>query len=63
MSPRTFLPRDAHAPQWLRRLQAQLRWARADAPEMNRLPLLRLAGAVLVALLALAAASGLIGPT
>jgi hypothetical protein len=62
MSQRTFFSRDAHSPRWLRRLQAQLRWARADAPEMNRLPLLRLAGAVLVALLALATASGLISP-
>jgi hypothetical protein len=62
MSQRTFLSPDAHSPQWLRRLQVQLRGARADAPEMNRLPLLRLAGAVLVALLALAAASGLISP-
>jgi hypothetical protein len=36
---------------------------RADVRQMNRLPLLRLAGAVLVALLALATASGLIAPT
>lgn len=62
MAHRTFIPSAAHAPQWLHRLHVQLRWLRADVRQMNRLPLLRLAGAVLVALLALGTASGLIAP-
>ncbi len=60
MAHRSFVPPAATAPQWLRRLQVQLRWMRADVRQTNRLPLLRLAGAVLVALLALAMASGLV---
>ncbi len=60
MAHRTFITPTAHAPQWLHRLHVQLRWLRADVRQMDRLPLLRLAGAVLVALLALATASGLI---
>ena len=63
MAPRTFLTAETHLPQWLHRLHVQLRWVRAEARQMNRLPLLRLTGAVLVALLALATASGLIAPT
>jgi hypothetical protein len=63
MAHRTFITPEAHSPQWLHRLHVQLRWMRADVRQMNRLPLLRLAGAVLVALLALATASGLIAPT
>jgi hypothetical protein len=63
MAQRTVTTSEAPALQWLRRLHVQLRWVRADARQMNRLPLLRLAGAVLVALLALATASGLIAPT
>ena len=63
MAPRTFLTSETHSPQWLHRLHVQLRWVRAEARQMNRLPLLRLTGAVLVALLALATASGLIAPT
>jgi hypothetical protein len=62
MAHRTFIPSAAQAPQWLHRLHVQLRWLRADVRQMNRLPLLRLAGAVLVALLALGTASGLIAP-
>lgn len=62
MAHRTFIPSAAHAPQWWHRLHVQLRWLRADVRQMNRLPLLRLAGAVLVALLALGTASGLIAP-
>jgi hypothetical protein len=61
MAHRTFITAAAHSPQWLHRLHVQLRWMRADVQQMNRLPLLRLAAAVLVALLALATASGLIG--
>jgi hypothetical protein len=60
MAHRSLISTAAHAPQWLHRLHVQLRWMRADDRQMNRLPLLRLAGAVLVALLALATASGLI---
>ena len=66
MAHRTFITSQAHATQWmdrLHRLHVHLRWARADWRQMNRLPLLRLAGAVLVALLALATASGLITPS
>ena len=59
MAHHTFITAAARLPQWLHRLQVQLRWMRADT--MNRLPLLRLAAAVLVALLALATASGVIG--
>lgn len=63
MAHRTFITSEAHSPQWLRRLHVQLRWVRADSSHANRLPLLRLTGAVLVALLALATASGLLAPT
>ena len=63
MAHRTFISSEAHATQWLHRLYVHLRWARVDWRQMNRVPLLRLAGAVLVALLALATASGLIAPT
>lgn len=63
MAHRSFVPPAAPAPQWLRRVHVQFRSVRADVRQMNRLPLLRLAGAVLVALLALAIASGLIAPT
>lgn len=63
MAYRSFISTAGHAPQWLHRLHVHLRWMRTGAGQMNRLPLLRLAGAVLVALLALAAASGLIAPT
>jgi hypothetical protein len=64
MTHRTFTAHAAPSSHWWHRLHAhylQLRWARADVPQMNRLPLLRLAAAVLVALLALATASGLVG--
>ncbi len=60
MAHRTFITTAAHTPQWLHRLHVQLRWMRADAQHLSRLPLLRLAAAVFVALLALGTASGLI---
>jgi hypothetical protein len=63
MAQRTFITSDNHLPPWLRRLHVQLRWARDDAQHIDRLPLLRLAAAVLVALLALATAGGLITPS
>jgi hypothetical protein len=63
MAHRTFFATEAHATQWLHRLHVHLRWARADFRQTNHLPLLRLAGAVLLALLALATASGLITPS
>ena len=63
MAQRSLAPPAAPASQWLRRLQVQLRTVHAELQQMDRLPLLRLAAAVLVALLALAAASGLIAPT
>ena len=62
MAQRTFITSETPSPQWLHRLHVQLRWVRTEARHMNRLPLLRLAGAVLVALLALATASGLVTP-
>jgi hypothetical protein len=43
------------------RLHEQWRWIRHDLQRGDGLPLLRLAAAVLVALMALATASGLIG--
>ena len=61
MAHRTFIAAAAPSPHWRHRLHVQLRWMRTDVQQMNRLPLLRLAAAVLVALLALATASGLIG--
>ena len=61
MAHRTVIAATSHAPHWWQRLHVQLRSSRADAQQMNRLPLLRLAAAVLLALLALATASGLIG--
>jgi len=60
MTPRLFITTEAHLPQWLRRLHVRLHWLRVDSRRTDRLPMLRLAGAVLVALLALATASGLI---
>jgi hypothetical protein len=60
MAHRSLITPEAHSPQRPHRLHVQLRWMRADARQMSRLPLLRLAGAVLLALAALAAASGLI---
>ena len=60
MTHRTFIADAAHPPHWWHRLQVQWRWMRADVQQMDRLPLLRLAAAVLVALLALATASGLV---
>ncbi len=60
MTHRTFIADTAHSPHWWHRLHVQWRWMRADVQQMDRLPLLRLAAAVLVALLALATASGLI---
>ena len=60
MAQRSFTTAAAHAPQWMHRLHVQLRWARADLQQTSRLPLLRLTAAVLVALLALATASGLL---
>ena len=60
MAHRTFTTDAAHWPHWLHRLHVQWRWMRADERQTNRLPLLRLAGAVLVALLALATAGGLV---
>ncbi len=61
MAHRTFIATSASSPHWWHRLHEQLRWMRADAQQTSRLPLLRLAAAVLVALLALATASGLTG--
>jgi hypothetical protein len=61
MAHRTFITTAPHSPHWWHRLHVQWRWMRTDVQHMNRLPLLRLAAAVLVALLALATASGLIG--
>jgi hypothetical protein len=61
MTHRTFIADAAHSPPWWHRLQLQWRWMRADVQQMDRVPLLRLAAAVLVALLALATASGLVG--
>jgi hypothetical protein len=61
MAHRTFIALSPSSSQWLHRLHAQLRWTRADAQQTGSLPLLRLAAAVLVALLALATASGLTG--
>jgi hypothetical protein len=60
MAHRTFVHSAAHAAPWLHRLHLRLRSLRADAQRTHRLPLLRLAGAVLVALLALGTASGLL---
>jgi hypothetical protein len=60
MAHRTFLTAESPGPHWLHRLHVQLRWMRADVRQTSRLPLLRLACAVLVALLALGTASGLI---
>lgn len=60
MAHRTFVNSAAHAAPWLHRLHLRLRSMRADAQQTHRLPLLRLAGAVLVALLALGTASGLL---
>jgi hypothetical protein len=60
MAQRSFITAAAHAPHWWHRLHVQLHWVRADLQQTNRLPLLRLAAAVLVALLALATASGLL---
>ena len=60
MAHRTFIPTSACSPHWWHRLHEQLRWMRADAQHLSRLPLLRLAAAVFVALLALGTASGLI---
>ena len=60
MAHRTFITTATPASHWWHRLHVQWRWMRADAQQMGRLPLLRLAAAVLVALLALATASGLI---
>jgi hypothetical protein len=61
MAHRTFIAAAPSSPHWWYRLYVQLRWMRADAQQTSRLPLLRLAAAVLVALLALATASGLTG--
>jgi hypothetical protein len=61
MTHRTFIADAAHSPNLWHRLHLQLRWMRADVQQTTHLPLLRLAAAVLVALLALATASGLIG--
>lgn len=60
MAHRTLISDAAHWPQWLHRLHVQWRQVRTDERQTNRLPLLRLAGAVLVALLALATAGGLV---
>jgi hypothetical protein len=61
MAHRTFITTALHSPHWWHRLHVQWRWMRVDVQQMGRLPLLRLAAAVLVALLALATASGLVG--
>ena len=61
MAHRNVIAAATQGPHWWQRLHLQLRSRQADAQQMNRLPLLRLAAAVLVALLALATASGLIG--
>jgi hypothetical protein len=60
MTHRTLIADATHSPHWWHRLHVQWRWMRANAQQMDRLPLLRLAAAVLVTLLALATASGLI---
>jgi hypothetical protein len=60
MTHRTLIADATHSHHWWHRLHAQWRWMRANAQQMDRLPLLRLAAAVLVTLLALATASGLI---
>jgi hypothetical protein len=60
MTPRTHSSPESNVPLWLHRLYLQFRWALADVMSPHRLPLLRLVGAVLVALLALGTASGLI---
>jgi hypothetical protein len=67
MAHRTYITSEAQATQWLERLYVHWRAVRADflndGQQTSRLPLLRLAGAVLVAVLALATASGLITPS
>jgi hypothetical protein len=62
MMQRTYFPSIANRPSLLLRVQEHLQRARADDgfERASRLPLLRLAAAVLVALLALGTASGLI---
>jgi hypothetical protein len=61
MTHRTFIADAAHSPHWWHRLHAQWRSMRANVQQVDRLPLLRLAAAVLVTLVALATASGLVG--
>ncbi len=60
MAHRTDISAALHWPHWLHRLHVQLREVRAETQHVLRLPLLRLAAAVLLALLALGTASGLI---
>jgi hypothetical protein len=60
MTPHPLFAPEVNAPPWLPRLLMQLHRARDDFERHSRLPLLRLAAAVLLALLALGTAGGLI---